>query len=95
MLLLAWLDDGVESHGERYLEVRRRVVEYFDRRNRSSAEDLADETLNRIGRTLETDGSIAVKPPLRYCYTIAKFVLLEDIRQERRQTAQCLRRHCR
>jgi hypothetical protein len=27
--LLAWLDDGVPSHGERYLEMRRRLVSYF------------------------------------------------------------------
>jgi DNA-directed RNA polymerase specialized sigma24 family protein len=82
--LLAWLDDGVHSNGERYLEMRRRLVSYFDRRNRSAAEELADETLNRIGRTLEQTGAIATKPPARYCYVVAKFVLLEDIRRERR-----------
>lgn len=82
--LLAWLDDGVPSHGERYLEMRRRLVSYFDRRNRPAAEELADETLNRIGRTLEQTGAIATKPPARYCYFVAKFVLLEDIRRERR-----------
>jgi DNA-directed RNA polymerase specialized sigma24 family protein len=82
--LLEWLDDGVNSDGERYLEMRRRLVLYFDRRNRSTAEELADETLNRVGRTLEQDGEIATRPPARYCYVIARFVLLEDIRRERR-----------
>ncbi|MGH9144040.1 MAG: RNA polymerase sigma factor [Vicinamibacterales bacterium] len=82
--LLAWLDDGVASHGERYLETRRRLVSYFDRRNRPAAEELADETLNRIARTLEQTGAIATKPPARYCYVVAKFVLLEDVRRERR-----------
>jgi DNA-directed RNA polymerase specialized sigma24 family protein len=81
--LLEWLDDGVESGGETYLEIRRRLVLYFDRRNRPSAEDLADETLNRIGKTLEKDGAIATRPPARYCYVVARFVLLEDIRRER------------
>jgi DNA-directed RNA polymerase specialized sigma24 family protein len=80
--LLEWLDDGVDSHGERYLEMRRRLVSYFDRRNRLSADDLADETLNRIGRTLEKDGAIATTPRARYCYVVAKFVLLEDVRRE-------------
>lgn len=83
--LLEWLDNGVDSHGETYLEMRRRLVSYFDRRNRPTAEDLADETLNRIGRTLEKDGAIAVTPPARYCYTVAKFVLLEDFRCEHKQ----------
>jgi len=82
--LLAWLDDGVHSNGERYLEMRRRLVSYFDRRNRPAAEELADETLNRVARTLAQTGAIATKPPARYCYVVAKFVLLEDLRRERR-----------
>jgi DNA-directed RNA polymerase specialized sigma24 family protein len=82
--LLAWLDDGSDSQGETYLEMRRRLVEYFDRRNRLFADELADETLTRIGRTLEASGVIAVTPPARYCYVVARFVLLEDIRRQRR-----------
>jgi DNA-directed RNA polymerase specialized sigma24 family protein len=78
--LLEWLDDGVDSQGERYLEMRRRLVSYFDRRNRPFPDELADETLNRITKTLGESGSIAVRPPARYCYVIARFVLLEDLR---------------
>jgi len=82
--LLAWLDDGVESHGERYLEMRRRLVAYFDRRNRPGADELADETFNRVASTLEKTGLIATRPPARYCYVVAKFVLLEDVRRQNR-----------
>jgi len=82
--LLQWLDDGIDSHGERYLEMRRRLVAYFDRRNRPAADELADETLNRVGRTLEKSEVITVTPPARYCYVVARFVLLEDIRRGRR-----------
>jgi len=82
--LLEWLDGGSDSDGETYLEMRRRLVAYFDRRNRPSADELADETLNRIGRTLEKSGSIATTPPMRYCYVVARFVLLEDIRRGQR-----------
>jgi DNA-directed RNA polymerase specialized sigma24 family protein len=78
-----WLDDGIESNGERYVEMRRRLVWYFDRRGRSAAEHLADETLDRIARTLEQSGEIAVRPPARYGYVVARFVLLEDISRER------------
>jgi len=81
--LLEWLDDGTESQGETYLDMRRRLVAYFDRRNRPFADELADETLNRIGRTLEKSGSIAITPAARYCYVVARFVLLEDIRRGR------------
>jgi DNA-directed RNA polymerase specialized sigma24 family protein len=66
--------------------MRRRLVAYFDRRNRPNADDLADETLSRIGRTLEQDGHIDTTPPARYCYVVAKFVLLEDFRRDKRHT---------
>ena len=79
--LLTWLDDGRESNGEAYLEMRRRLVLYFDRRNRPFPDDLADDTLNRIAWTLEEQGTIAVRPPAHFCYVIARFVLLEDARR--------------
>lgn len=83
--LLAWLDDGADSGGERYLEIRQRLVAYFDRRNRTSPDILADETLDRVSRTLDESGRIMVTPPARYCYVVARFVLLEDIRKAKRQ----------
>ena len=83
--LLRWLDDGIDSKGERYLEIRRRLVAYFDRRNRSAPDTLADETLDRVSRTLEESGRIKVTPPARYCYVVARFVLLEDIRRSQRE----------
>jgi DNA-directed RNA polymerase specialized sigma24 family protein len=82
--LLAWLDAGTDSDGRAYLEIRRRLVSYFERRDRSFPDDLADETLSRVARTLATSGTIAVTPPARYCYVVARFVLLEDLRRERR-----------
>jgi hypothetical protein len=82
--LLQWLDEGADSHGERYLEIRRRLVAYFDRRNRPAPDVLADETFDRIAHTLDTAGRISVTPPARYCYVVARFVLLEDIRAARR-----------
>ena len=85
--LLEWLDDGVESHGDTYLEIRRRLVAYFERRNRRASDELADETLNRIAHTLETAGAIAVTPPARYCYVVARYVLLEDFRRDRSQVS--------
>jgi DNA-directed RNA polymerase specialized sigma24 family protein len=83
--LLEWLDDGLDSNGERYLEMHRKLLSYFDRRNRFAADELADETFRRIARTLEQSGEIVTKPPARYCYVVARFVLLEDIRRSRKQ----------
>jgi len=55
---LNWLDDGSDSRGEKYLEMRRRLVAYFDRKNCVAPDDLADETLNRVARRLEEEGII-------------------------------------
>ena len=79
--LLAWLDEGTESGGQRYLEMRERLVDYFGRRDCPIPEDLADETLNRVARRLEETGSIDEVVPARYCYILAKFVFLEWLRR--------------
>ncbi len=81
---LNWLDEGNDSAGERYLEMRRRLVSYFDRKNCDHPDDLADETLNRVMRRLEEEGSIDDTPPARYCYIVAKFVFLEELRRPKR-----------
>lgn len=78
---LHWLDEGVDSDGERYLEIRRRLVLYFDRRNCLTADDLADETLSRVAQKLQEKGKITDLAPAHYCYVIAKFVFLEHIRR--------------
>lgn len=77
--LLEWLDEDADSYGEKYLEMRRRLEEYFDRKNCPSAADLADDTLNRVARRLEEEGTIVSTAPARYCYTVAKFVFLETL----------------
>lgn len=77
---LQWLDGTADSRGERYLEIRRRLVFYFDRRNCASPDELADETLNRVARRLEEEGTITDASPAHYCYIVAKFVFLEALR---------------
>jgi DNA-directed RNA polymerase specialized sigma24 family protein len=82
--LLFWLDEGGDSAGEKYLEVRRRLELYFDRKNCLEPEELADETLNRVARKLSEVGTITNVTPLHYCYITAKFVFLESLRDAKR-----------
>jgi len=77
---LTWLDDGVETDGVSYIEMRKRLLGYFDRKNCRSPDELADETLNRVARRLEEGGKIKTESPAKYCYTIARYVFLEDLR---------------
>ena len=83
--LLAWLDQGSDSQGERYIEIRDRLIEYFRRRNCPAADDLADDTLDRVARRLEESGGIDDIVPARYCYIVARFVLLESFRRRGRE----------
>lgn len=78
---LQWLDEGSDSKGERYLEMRRRLLRYFDHKHCLASDDLADETLNRVARRLEEQGTITEATPAQYCYIVAKFVFLEYLRQ--------------
>src|SRR6266567_124125 len=41
--LLNWLDEGRNSDGQKYLEMRERLVAYFDRKNCIDPDDLADQ----------------------------------------------------
>lgn len=83
--LLNWLDDGADSGGERYVEMRRRLVSYFDRKNCVTPDELADETLNRVARRLEEEGAITSDAPAHYCYIVARFVFLESLRKQERE----------
>jgi DNA-directed RNA polymerase specialized sigma24 family protein len=83
--LLSWLDEGTDSGGEKFLEMRRRLVGYFDRKNCLNADELADESLNRVARRLEEEGTIQSETPAKYCYIVARFVFMEQLRNVKRQ----------
>lgn len=84
--MLRWLDAGVESHGSRYVEMRRRLIAFFDRHDRPAPDALADETFGRIARALELCGGVD-GPPARYCYVMATRVMSDDMRRRGRQIA--------
>lgn len=79
--LLGWLDEGADSDGRKYLEMRLRLVAYFDRKNCSAPDELADETLNRVARRLEEENVTGSETPAaKYCYVVARFVFMEYLR---------------
>jgi DNA-directed RNA polymerase specialized sigma24 family protein len=82
--LLAWLDEGINSDGRKYLEMRRRLVSYFDRKNCATPDELADDTLNRVARRLEEEVTIEGEIPAKYCYIVARFVFMEHLRNSRK-----------
>ena len=86
--LLAWLDQGVNTNGQSYLAIRERLLGYFDRKNCLHADELADETLNRVARRLDEEGgNIETEVPLKYCYIVARFVFMEYLRTNEKEIA--------
>lgn len=85
--LLNWLDEGADSEGRQYLEMRRRLTAYFDRKDCPTPDDLADETLNRVARRLEEECAIETEVPAKYCYIVARYVFLEYLRARTKDQA--------
>ncbi len=83
--LLDWLDGGINSEGRKYLEMRRRLVAYFSRKNCLAPDELADETLNRVARRIQEVEFTKGEKPARYCYIVARFVFMESLREGERK----------
>jgi RNA polymerase sigma factor (sigma-70 family) len=82
-LLMKWLGSTPERSGEKYEEIRRRLIAFFLNRQCAEAEDLADETINRVaGRLEEIIGSYDGEPT-RYFYGVANNITLEYSRRKR------------
>jgi RNA polymerase sigma factor (sigma-70 family) len=79
--LLEWLDEGSDSGGQKYLEMRRRLFFFFDQKNCHAPDDLVDETFNRVARRLKEEGAIKDATPAQYSYIVARFVFLEYLRR--------------
>jgi DNA-directed RNA polymerase specialized sigma24 family protein len=79
--LLQWLDEGTDSGGAKYLEMRRRLASFFDRKNCLAPDELVDETLNRVARRLKEESAITDTTPAQYSYIVARFVFLEYLRR--------------
>lgn len=79
--LLKWLDGGTDSQGQRYEEMRDRLVAFFDRKNCASPDELADETLNRVMKWVEEHDRDYDEEPAKICYNTARFVFHESLRK--------------
>lgn len=78
--LLKWLAPEPERAGEKYEQIRRGLIKIFRCRGSAIAEDLADETINRVaGKVGEIAGSY-VGEPASYFYAVADKIYLEYLR---------------
>ncbi len=80
--LLAWLDPNREAAAQKYESIRTRLIKIFSCRGCLDAEDLADETINRVISKLDEIQAGFTGDPARYFYAVAKKILLEYSRRK-------------
>jgi len=79
---LEWLSPDRDRAGEEYERLRFRLQLFFSQRRCSFADELADETINRV---ILKSSEERIENKIAYCYGVAKNVFRESIRKERPQ----------
>jgi len=80
--LLLWLDGDRERAGQRYEELRLRLIRKFARRGCPVAEELADQTIDRVVGKVGQIADGYVGDPALYFYRVAQYVFLEYVRKQ-------------
>jgi DNA-directed RNA polymerase specialized sigma24 family protein len=82
-LFLSALDSERTRAGERYEEIRTRLLKFFEWRGCAVAEELTDRTFNRVIGKLQAGETIL--NPQGYCVGVGRLVHLEYLREAERE----------
>jgi len=82
--LLERLDADRELAGRKYEGLRRKLIKFFEWNHCGAAEDLADQTLDRVARRLAREDVAHVLP---FTWGVAQYVRQESGRKMRREVA--------
>ena len=80
--LLAWLDPDREIAGQKYEVIRAGLIRMFVSKGFSDAEDLADETINRVMKRLPEIQDTYVGEPARYFHGVSRYIIREMMRRK-------------
>jgi DNA-directed RNA polymerase specialized sigma24 family protein len=80
--LLDWLDPDREQAGMKYEDIRKRLIKIFTARGCAEAEDLADETINRVISRLSEIKDEFKGDRARYFFGVANKVYMEYMRRK-------------
>ena len=76
--LLDRLGDDREQAGEKYEDLRRKLIRFFQWRGAPFPEEQTDESLNRVARKLSE--GVEIKSIGGYCHEVARLVCLESLK---------------
>ncbi len=85
--LLTALDPDRKRAAERYELVRRRLIRFFEGRRCHPAEELADQTIDRVARKVVEGTEIRAADPFAYFCAVAWRVLKEGAARRSRERA--------
>lgn len=77
---LAWLSPDAEMAGEEYERLRFRLFNFFSNRNCRFAEELTDETINRVIMKIDAE---VIENKMAFVYGFARNIFLESLRKEK------------
>lgn len=80
--LLVWLDSDRDKAGQKYETIRFRLIKIFNARGCfTNAEELTDETIDRVIKKIDYLETDYQGNPLLYFYAVGKHVLSESFRK--------------
>jgi DNA-directed RNA polymerase specialized sigma24 family protein len=77
---LEWLSPERDRAGEEYERLRFRLCTFFSQRQCGFADELADETINRV---ILKSSEEQIENKIAYCYGVARNVYRESLRKDR------------
>lgn len=83
-MLLGWLDPNREMAGQKYEKIRQRLIRIFICRGCFEAEEMADETINRVALKLPQIIGNYYGEPVLYFRGVANRIHLEWLRKQKK-----------
>lgn len=80
--LLGWLDPDRELAGQKYEEIRSRLIKVLVRRGCNCAEELTDESINRVIKKIDTLVDTYEGDTALYFYGVAHNVFMEYVKNQ-------------
>lgn len=85
--LLFWLSSNKKEAGEKYENIRNKLLKFFDWRGCAHCEECADQTIDRVMSKISQGEEIRTSNPYLYFLGVARNVLFEYLKTQKKKCA--------
>lgn len=85
--LLDWLDSNKKEAGQKYENIRHKLLKFFEWRGCFAAEECTDQTFDRVMSKISQGEEIRTKNHYLYFLGVARNVLLEYLKAQKKKSA--------